>query len=85
MSFSPGIARRGQPTDRCAEIPADSVYAANYGQFEDKQAIAIYDKMLRETDFSTAALMLISRGTCSIPRPRDIPAGGSGWCPTGRM
>jgi peptide/nickel transport system substrate-binding protein len=29
-----------------------SVYAANYGQFEDKQAIAIYDKMLRETDFS---------------------------------
>src|ERR1700731_1025217 len=29
-----------------------SVYAANYGQFEDKQAIALYDKMLRETDFS---------------------------------
>jgi peptide/nickel transport system substrate-binding protein len=29
-----------------------SVYTANYGQFEDKQAIALYDKMLRETDFS---------------------------------
>jgi peptide/nickel transport system substrate-binding protein len=28
------------------------VYTANYGQFEDKQAIALYDKMLRETDFS---------------------------------
>ncbi len=27
-------------------------YAANYGQFEDQQAIDIYDKMLRETDFA---------------------------------
>jgi peptide/nickel transport system substrate-binding protein len=27
-------------------------YAANYGQFDDKQEIALYDKMLRETDFS---------------------------------
>jgi peptide/nickel transport system substrate-binding protein len=26
-------------------------YAANYGQFDDKQEIALYDKMLRETDF----------------------------------
>jgi peptide/nickel transport system substrate-binding protein len=29
-----------------------SVYAANYGQFEDKAAIALYDKMLRETDLA---------------------------------
>jgi peptide/nickel transport system substrate-binding protein len=27
-------------------------YAANYGQFDDKQEIALYDKMLRETDFT---------------------------------
>ncbi len=27
-------------------------YAANYGQFDDKQEIALYDKMLRESDFS---------------------------------
>ena len=27
-----------------------SVYAGNYGQFEDQQAVDIYDKMLRETD-----------------------------------
>jgi peptide/nickel transport system substrate-binding protein len=27
-------------------------YAANYGQFEDQQEIALYDKMLRETDFA---------------------------------
>src|SRR6202035_115830 len=27
-------------------------YAANYGQFDDPQEIALYDKMLRETDFS---------------------------------
>jgi peptide/nickel transport system substrate-binding protein len=27
-------------------------YAANYGQFEDQQAIDLYDKMLRETDFA---------------------------------
>jgi peptide/nickel transport system substrate-binding protein len=26
-------------------------YAANYGQFDDQQAIDLYDKMLRETDF----------------------------------
>jgi peptide/nickel transport system substrate-binding protein len=27
-------------------------YAANYGQFEDQQEIALYDKMLHETEFS---------------------------------
>jgi peptide/nickel transport system substrate-binding protein len=27
-------------------------YAANYGQFEDQQEIALYDKMLHETDFT---------------------------------
>jgi peptide/nickel transport system substrate-binding protein len=27
-------------------------YAANYGQFEDPREIALYDKMLRETDFA---------------------------------
>jgi peptide/nickel transport system substrate-binding protein len=27
-------------------------YAANYGQFEDKEESALYDKMLRETDFA---------------------------------
>jgi peptide/nickel transport system substrate-binding protein len=27
-------------------------YAANYGQFDDQPEIAIYDKMLRETDFT---------------------------------
>jgi len=27
-------------------------YAANYGQFDDKQEIALYDKLLRETDFT---------------------------------
>ena len=27
-----------------------SVYAGNYGRFEDQQAVGIYDKMLRETD-----------------------------------
>ena len=27
-------------------------YAANYGQFDDKQEIALYDEMLRETDFT---------------------------------
>jgi peptide/nickel transport system substrate-binding protein len=27
-------------------------YPANYGQFDDKQEIALYDKMLRETDFA---------------------------------
>jgi peptide/nickel transport system substrate-binding protein len=27
-------------------------YAANYGQFDDNPEIALYDKMLRETDFS---------------------------------
>jgi peptide/nickel transport system substrate-binding protein len=27
-----------------------SVYAGNYGQFDDQQAVDIYDKMLRETD-----------------------------------
>jgi peptide/nickel transport system substrate-binding protein len=28
-------------------------YAANYGQFEDPQELALYNKMLRETDFAT--------------------------------
>ena len=27
-------------------------YAANYGQFEDQQELALYDKMLHETDFT---------------------------------
>jgi peptide/nickel transport system substrate-binding protein len=27
-------------------------YGANYGQFEDQQAVDLYDKMLRETDFT---------------------------------
>jgi hypothetical protein len=27
-----------------------SVYAANYGNFEDPEEIDLYDKMLRETD-----------------------------------
>ena len=27
-------------------------YAANYGQFEDQREIDVYDKMLRETDFT---------------------------------
>jgi peptide/nickel transport system substrate-binding protein len=27
-------------------------YAANYGQFEDRQEVALYDKMLRETDLT---------------------------------
>src|SRR5262249_37670621 len=30
-------------------LPA-SVYAANYGQYEDPPEVALYDKMLRETD-----------------------------------
>ena len=29
-----------------------SVYPANYGRFEDPEAVALYDKMLRETDFA---------------------------------
>ncbi len=32
-------------------LPA-SVFTANYGQYEDPQEVAIYDKMLRETDFT---------------------------------
>ena len=28
-----------------------SVYAANYGQFEDPKQVEIYNKMLHETDF----------------------------------
>ena len=27
-------------------------YAANYGQFEDEQGLALYDRMLHETDFT---------------------------------
>ena len=27
-------------------------YGANYGQFEDKEALDVYNKMLRETDFT---------------------------------
>jgi peptide/nickel transport system substrate-binding protein len=34
-----------------AYLPA-SVYAANYGGFEDPDEVALYDRMLRETDFT---------------------------------
>jgi peptide/nickel transport system substrate-binding protein len=27
-------------------------YGANYGQFEDKEALDVYNKMLRETEFT---------------------------------
>jgi peptide/nickel transport system substrate-binding protein len=33
-------------------------YAANYGQFDDKQEIALYDEMLRETDFAKQRAMM---------------------------
>jgi peptide/nickel transport system substrate-binding protein len=29
-----------------------SVYSGNYGQYEDAPEVALYDKMLRETDFA---------------------------------
>ncbi len=35
-----------------------SVYTANYGQFDDQQAIDIYDKMLRETDFTKQRVLM---------------------------
>jgi peptide/nickel transport system substrate-binding protein len=34
------------------------VYAANYGNFEDPQAVELYNKMLRETDFATQRLVM---------------------------
>jgi peptide/nickel transport system substrate-binding protein len=33
-------------------------YAANYGQFDDQPEIALYDKMLRETDFTRQRMLL---------------------------
>jgi peptide/nickel transport system substrate-binding protein len=33
-------------------------YAANYGQFEDLQELALYDKMLHETDFTKQRLLM---------------------------
>jgi peptide/nickel transport system substrate-binding protein len=33
-------------------------YAANYGQFDDRQEIALYDKMLRETDLTKQRMLM---------------------------
>ncbi len=35
-----------------------SVYAGNYGQFDDQQAVDIYDKMLRETDVAKQRVLM---------------------------
>ena len=42
----------GQPAARRATVPAASVYVASYGQFDDQPEIDLYDRMLRETDFT---------------------------------
>ena len=36
---------------RLPDLPG-SIYAANYANFEDPQAVELYNKMLRETDFA---------------------------------
>ena len=35
-----------------------SVYAGNYGRFDDQQAIDIYDKLLRETDATKQRILM---------------------------
>jgi peptide/nickel transport system substrate-binding protein len=35
-----------------------SVYAASYGQFDDQQEIDLYDRMLRETDFTRQRVLM---------------------------
>ena len=54
-----------------------SVYTANYGNYEDPQEIELYNKMLRETDFTEAARAdaRSSRSMSSTPRRTR-----SGWC-----
>jgi peptide/nickel transport system substrate-binding protein len=51
-------------------------YAANCGQFEDEQELALYDRMLHETDFAEAARADARfRETCARrPGPRDLSA-----------
>jgi peptide/nickel transport system substrate-binding protein len=33
-------------------------YAANYGQFDDPQEMSLYDRMLRETDFTKQRMLM---------------------------
>ena len=51
-------------------------YAANYGQFDDQPEIALYDKMLRETDFSKQRALMreFEKHVLADPGARDLSA-----------
>ena len=51
-----------------------SVYAANYGYYEDPQEVDLYNKMLRETDFTKqrALMRQFEKYVIDDPGPRDL-------------
>ena len=64
-----------------------SVFTENYGNFEDQQQIALYDRLLRETDAAKQrALMRNFEKYVLDDQAHEIfLCGGTGSCPTGPM
>jgi len=68
------LPRRAEPDLDVQPYLAGSVFTANYGSFDDKDEIALYEKKLHETDGGPAARLDApsSRSMSSIPPRTEI-------------